>query len=113
MKRAGSPAARGIVVALVTCPSKTVAQRLAQWMVRSHGAACVNMLGPATSFFWWQGEMDRAREYLLIIKTTRNKLPALRRGLQARHPYTVPEFVVFPVSDGLPSYLRWVRLSCQ
>ena len=106
-------AARGLCVVLITCPSKPVALKLARWMIRGHAAACVNVLGPAESIFWWQGRVDHAREYLLIVKTARQNLPALRRGLTARHPYTVPELVALPISDGLPAYLDWVRSSCR
>ena len=82
-------------------------------MVRAHAAACVNLLGPAESLFWWQGRIERAREQLLIAKTTFRRLPALRRLLKRHHPYSVPELVALPIRDGLPDYLQWVRASCR
>ena len=103
---------RGLCVCLVTCPTQRVSRTLAREMVRAHAAACVNILGPAESLFWWQGRLDRAREYVLIIKTTRRQIAALRRMLKQHHPYTVPELVALPISDGLPTYLRWIRASC-
>ena len=105
--------ARGLCVAFVTCPSHTVARRLAAMMVRTHAAACVNIIGPLTSLFWWQGKMDRAREYLLMVKLTRRKIAAVRQLLRRHHPYTVPELVTLSVTDGLPAYLAWVRASCR
>ncbi len=102
-----------LCVALITCPSKAVARKLARQMVREHSAACVNILGDAESLFWWRGKVERTREQLLIVKTTRRKIPALRQLLRAQHPYTVPELVVLPIRDGLPAYLRWVQRSCS
>jgi periplasmic divalent cation tolerance protein len=32
--------------------------------------------------------------------------------LRALHPYQVPEVLVLRVTDGLPSYLRWVEQNC-
>lgn len=109
----GARAARGVCVALVTCPSLMVARRLAATLIRSHAAACVNILGPVESVFWWQGRVDRARERLLVIKTVQRNVPRIRELLQAEHPYSVPEFIVWPIQDGLPAYLRWVHESCR
>lgn len=106
-------AARGLCVVFITCPTKAVAQRLARTMVRRHSAACVNILGPAESLFWWQGTVDRAREWLLVVKLTRRRLPAVKQLLTQQHPYTVPELVALPISDGLPAYLSWVHASCR
>ena len=108
-----SAAARGCYVVLITCPSHTVARTLARWMIAGHHAACVNILGPAESLYWWKGRVERAQEYLLIVKTTRRNLPTLERGLIKRHPYTVPECIALPIAAGLRPYLAWLHASCH
>ena len=109
------PAARAarhsVVVAFVTCPSRTVARRLAARLVQARVAACVNLVSGVDSVFRWAGKVDRARETLLIIKTTRPRLEALRRRVVRLHPYDVPEFIAVPVAAGHAPYLRWVRSS--
>jgi periplasmic divalent cation tolerance protein len=101
-----------VSVVLITCPTVTVAKRLARGMVRAHLAACVNVVAGVQSYFWWQGRVDHAKERLLIVKTVSRQLPALRRYITQHHPYTVPELIAVPVRSGLPAYLTWVRSSC-
>jgi periplasmic divalent cation tolerance protein len=100
-----------IVVVLVTCPTPAVGRRLARELVRLRLAACVNVLPGVESVFRWQGKVDRSREALLVIKTTRARFAALRRRVLSLHPYDLPEVIALPVAAGHPPYLRWVASS--
>ena len=46
-----------------------------------------------------------------MIKTTRDRLPALEARLRELHPYELPEFVVVAVDEGSEAYLAWVNES--
>ncbi len=105
-------AARAAVV-LVTCPSRAAAGRLARALVRAQVAACVNVVPGVTSLYRWRGRIERSAEVLLIIKTTRAQVEALRREVVAHHPYEVPEVLALPVSAGHRPYLAWVRASVR
>ena len=98
------------VLVLVTCPSRVVARRIASQLVRRHLAACVNILASIESLFWWQGKLDRAREVLLLMKTTRRRFEPLRQAVLSLHPYDVPEIIALPIIAGHEPYLRWVQL---
>ena len=97
----------------MTAPTGRVARRLAERLIQSHTAACVNIVRGVHSVFWWQGKRETAREDVLIVKTTRQRMPDLKRLLRQHHPYTVPELIVLPIIEGLPAYLQWVRASCR
>lgn len=99
------------VVVLVTCPTPAVGRRLARELVRSRLAACVNVLPGVESVFRWQGKVDRSREALLVIKTTRARFAALRRRVLSLHPYDLPEVIALPVAAGHSPYLRWIASS--
>jgi len=99
------------LVVLVTCPSRRHAATLATALVRRRLAACVNLVPDVHSVFWWNGKIDRARETLLVIKTTAARFEALRRAVRALHPYDVPEILALPVRRGHPPYLQWIRHS--
>ncbi len=101
----------GAIVVFVTCPGRVPAKRLAQALVAKRLAACVNLVSGVESYFRWQGTLDRARETLLIIKTTAARFRALHQAVCALHPYEVPEIVALPIVTGHPPYLRWVRAS--
>lgn len=101
-------AARAVVV-LVTCPTRRIATRLAEHVIRQRAAACVNLLPGIHSIFWWEGKIDRTREVLLLLKTTPARVARLTRLVRSLHPYEVPEVIALPVTGGFAPYLRWVK----
>lgn len=101
------------IVVLVTCPNLIHARRIATTVVKQRAAACVNVVPGITSIFRWQGKVDRAREVLLVMKTTARRFSLLARLVRHLHPYDVPEIIALPISAGHPPYLRWVRDSVE
>ena len=99
------------VVVLVTCPTRAVARRIATALVTRRLAACVNRLPGAESTFRWQGKVDRCREVLLLIKTTRRRFGPLARAVARLHPSEVPEVIALPITAGAAPYLQWVQAS--
>ncbi len=97
-----------VVVALTTLPADFNATPLAQALVGSGLAACINILPGVTSVFTWKGVPQVDREQQLIIKTTSDMVNALWEALRSHHPYDVPEFVVMPVAGGGDDYIKWV-----
>ena len=99
------------VVVLVTCPTRSNALVLAEAVLRKRLAACANLVPGIESRFWWQGKIDRARETLLILKTTARQVARLRTAVLALHPYDVPEIIALPITAAHPPYLQWVSSS--
>ena len=96
-------------VVLVTCGELTEARKIAKSTVEKRLAACVNILTyPVESIYTWEGKLEDSSEYLLLIKTTAEKLPDLEREVQALHSYDTPEFLALPVSSGAQKYLAWL-----
>ena len=98
-----------VVLILTTVPDDDRAEPLARTLVEEGLAACVNIHGPMTSIYRWKGEVEREAERQLIIKTTRDRVPALEARVNALHSYELPEFVILPVEGGSTAYLDWVR----
>ena len=97
-----------VCVALTTCPDEGTARRIASALVDERLAACVNILPDMTSIYRWQGVVETTPECLLLVKTRRARLEALRRRLEELHPYDLPELVALPVEGGSSAYLTWV-----
>jgi periplasmic divalent cation tolerance protein len=95
---------------LSTAPDRESAERIAENLVSEKLAACVQLLPGLSSFYHWEGKMERSEEILILAKTSRPST-CLER-LRALHPYEVPEGLVFKVDSGLETYLDWVRASC-
>jgi periplasmic divalent cation tolerance protein len=96
------------LVVLVTAPSAEVAAALARALVEARLAACGNVVPGLRSIYRWQGEVHDEPEVLLILKTTRGRLEALRDEVLRRHPYQVPEVLALPVEGGSAKYLAWI-----
>lgn len=98
-----------VVLVLTTVPDDGRAEEMARMLVHERLAACVSVHGPMTSIYWWKGAVSSDVERQIIIKTTRERLPALQARLEALHSYDLPEFVVVPVDAGSAGYLEWVN----
>ncbi len=98
---------------LTTTASREDAQSIAQTLVSHRIAACVNIVGPIESIYRWKGEVENAQEYILIIKTSAERVPTLREELRRVHPYELPELVEFGIEGGLPEYLDWIGESVR
>lgn len=96
-------------VVLMTTPDTDAAERLGRALVEARLAACANVVPSLTSIYRWQGELERAGEALLILKTVAERIEALRKRAVELHPYEVPELLVLAVEHGHEPYLAWVR----
>jgi periplasmic divalent cation tolerance protein len=97
-----------IVIVLSTAPADDRAEQWARQLVDERLAACVNAHAPMISVYRWKGQVERDSERQLVIKTTRDRLPALEKRLKELHTYELPEFVVVTVDQGSEAYLAWV-----
>src|SRR5262245_12644908 len=93
---------------LVTCGNAVEARKIAEAVVGNRLAACVNVLPKVRSIYRWRGKVERAKEFLLVVKTTRPRLRRLEREIARLHSYEVPEFLVLAVAQGSRPYLRWL-----
>ena len=100
-----------VVLVLTTIGAIEHAERLARQLVEERLASCVNLFPPMVSTYRWKGQVERDSEQQVIIKTTRDRLPALEARVKELHPYELPEFIVVPVEGGSQAYLDWVRAS--
>jgi periplasmic divalent cation tolerance protein len=100
------------IVILVTCGSLREARTIARSLVERNLAACVNLL-PARveSVYRWKGKIESAKEFLLIIKTTRKRFAAVQAEVRRLHSYEVPEIIALPIAIGSQDYLRWIAES--
>ena len=96
------------VLILTTLPAGADAAEFGRALVDARLAACVNLLAPMESVYRWQGRVEREPERQLLIKTARDRVPALWDRVRQLHPYEVPEFIVLPIVDGSAAYLKWI-----
>ena len=96
------------VIVLTTLSAGADAAPFARTLVEQRLAACVNILPPMTSVYRWKGTIEEDSEQQLLIKTTADRVAALQAHFNTVHPYEIAEFLVVPISEGSPAYLRWL-----
>jgi periplasmic divalent cation tolerance protein len=99
-------------------PAESDAERIGAHLVDTRLAACVQVVGPIRSTYRWQGRVEEAEEWLLLVKTTVARYPDVAAAIGAMHPYDEPEIIALPVVAGSAGYLgrrgrspRWLGRS--
>ncbi|MEX2552460.1 MAG: divalent-cation tolerance protein CutA [Actinomycetota bacterium] len=92
-----------------TTDSKDEAQTLAEAIVAARLAACVQVLGPIQSTYWWNGSIEKTAEWICIMKATSERFEALERFIREKHSYDTPEIIATPIAAGSAEYLEWIE----
>ena len=95
------------MIVLTTVAASTDAAAFARVLVSDRLAACVNVLPPMTSLYWWKGAVEEDSERQLVIKTTSDRVAAIEARFQELHPYELPEFIVLG-AQASASYFEWL-----
>ena len=98
-------------IVLTTAASEEEARKIARHLVERRLAACVNIVPQIASIYRWQDNVEEAREWLLIVKTTAAAFGEVRQAIRGLHSYDVPECLCLTVEDGSPTYLEWITES--
>jgi periplasmic divalent cation tolerance protein len=77
--------------------------------VEARLAACAQVAGPVVSSYWWEGDLERAEEWLLLLKLPATRYQELAEFLTQRHSYDEPEIVATPIVAGSAAYLSWIE----
>jgi periplasmic divalent cation tolerance protein len=102
------------ILVLVTCGSRKEARRIARALVGQRLAACVNEIGvPVASTYRWKGKVESAKEFLLLIKTSKKRFAAVRDAVRKLHSYDVPEIIALSIAAGSRAYLDWIAASVK
>ena len=93
----------------VTAPNTDEARKIGETLVAERLVACANILGPIASIYWWQGQIQRDSEAVLIAKTRAELVERVVARVKALHSYTVPCVVSLPIEQGNPEFLGWIE----
>src|SRR4030042_67507 len=97
------------IIVLVTCGSEEEAKKIANALVEEPLAAFVNLVAPIRSVYRWEGKIWDEKEWLLIIKTQKDRFEELEKKVKSLHSYSVPEIISLSVTEGSSVYLNWIR----
>ena len=93
----------------ITCGSQEEAERIAAALIQERLAACANLIPGMISLYHWEGEVKQDQEFILIAKTTAERVGALTQRVKALHSYEVPCVVALPIEGGNADFIRWLH----
>ncbi len=93
---------------VLTTANRAEATRMAELLVGSHLAACVQILPRIESVYNWKGSIQRDEEILLFAKTISRNFSRLEKEVRALHSYETPEIIAFPLAHCSAPYLEWL-----
>lgn len=97
------------IIVFTTAPNTDEAESLAQKIVEARLAACVQILPPMTSIYFWEGKIQKDSEHLLLIKTLSLRYDKLEQLISENHSYDTPEIIAVESEKVSQSYLDWMK----
>lgn len=94
---------------MVSTSGRDDAERLGEALVVERLAACCNVVPTVASFYYWEGQLQREHEALLLIKTMESKAGAVQEFVRAHHESQLPEIIQLPIDGGYSPYLNWLE----
>ena len=100
-----------VIVVFITTANREEAARLADMLVGSRLAACVQILPEIESVYRWKGQVQREAEVLLLAKSTTDRFDELEKQTRAIHSYETPEILAVPAAAVSEPYRKWLEES--
>lgn len=97
-----------LILIRVNCPTSDVAETISIALVAERFAACANIEAPVVSVYEWEGQMETATEFVVILKTRADLFDAASARIKSLHPHEVPAILAIPLSHAEPSFAQWV-----
>lgn len=92
----------------VTAPSEPEAFRIAETAVQDKFAACANVSPKFSSVYWWEGVVQSSEEFVILLKTTRDKYAQLEHMIKKMHSYENPCIIILDIDGGSKEFLTWI-----
>ena len=97
------------VLIMVTTGGRDDAERIGEALVVEHLAACCSVVPTVHSFYYWDDQLKREHEALLLVKTLESQAAAVEDFVRSHHDYEVPEILQVPIEGGSSAYLTWLE----
>ncbi len=92
-----------------TFESRADAEKMAVTLLEKRLVACVQITGPVSSHYWWQGEIVSSQEYLLVMKSDESLYHELEQTIRETHPYETPEIIATVITHLSEEYHQWLE----
>jgi periplasmic divalent cation tolerance protein len=100
----------GLVVT-TTADDQQLLIGIARQLLQRRWAGCCQIVGPITSLYHWNQQIEQASEWMCLIKTTAEQYPRVEQLILELHTYETPEIIATPIVRGSTGYLNWLNAS--
>ena len=97
------------ILVYTTVEEKEEALTISRILLEKRLIACSQIESPVDSLYWWNGKIEQAKEYRLLMKTRQSLWEDLVFEIKKYHSYDVPEIVAIPVSAISDDYKKWLQ----
>jgi periplasmic divalent cation tolerance protein len=92
---------------MITVGDREEAGVMARRLVEAGLAAGAQIL-PIDSIYRWQGDIVEDSEWLMLVKTRRDRFQAIESVVNEMHSYDVPPVLMIQMDDASEPYLAWI-----
>lgn len=96
------------IVVTTTFSEQKDAHNFADIILKERLASCIQITA-IESIYWWKNSLEKANEFLCIIKTKKSLYKKLEKRIKEIHSYEVPEIVAIDIKNGSKDYLNWIE----
>lgn len=96
------------IVVSTTSDNRKDCEKIARSLVEKKLSACVQLIGPVVSTYWWKGNVETAEEWLCLAKSKKDLFGDIEEAIKRIHPYETPEIIATPIVVGSNDYLQWL-----
>ncbi len=93
---------------VTTVDTRETLERIGRLLLEKRLVACLQVIGPVRSVYWWKGRLEEAEEWIGIMKTRRELYVDVEKEIRALHPYEVPQIEAMEAVSVLPAYEGWL-----
>lgn len=97
------------ILIIWTCKESQEAEKIATALLEQRLIACASIIPTVISFFRWKGNIERAEECKVFLKTVRPLFGAVQDYIRTHSSYEVPEILQLAIEQGNPDYLAWLK----
>ncbi len=96
----------------IVATNKAEAKEIAEVLLEEELISCANIIPSIDSYFIWEGEIQKAKEIAIIIKTKQKNEEKIIKIVKQIHQYKVPCVTFSSIEYGNMDFLKWINKNC-
>ena len=93
----------------ITTSNEEEAMNIGEIIVKERLAPCCNVISDMKSIYWWEGNLEKDTEGILIFKTLEKNVDNIIKRVKEVHTYDNPCIIALPILNVSDSYLSWLK----